>query len=173
MKEVEIEPGGVLKIEEKEYFGGTYSLLEKIRMNGVGSPKIIYESGIPVFDDFVRDVEGELSFVSFELLKNGLILRLNRKLELRCAGTRLSDIEAIRLVAFRIEVSKVVRRNSPGKIVHRGILEIFEQDNEVSTFNIFTQNFQSLLKFFQKKPFEGKLAYSISDKEPEKDDFEW
>ena len=152
MKEVEIETSGILTPEEIDYFGGTYSFWERIRLQGVGSPKIIYEKGIPAFDAFVRDVEGELSFVSFELLRNGLILRLNVKLELRCVGTRLTEIDKIKLIAFR---------NEGGKDYH-GELEIILLNGSSCTFEVFTQNFSSLLQFFRKQPFVGKLAYSIN-----------
>lgn len=169
MKTVEIEESGVLEDEEKAHFGGTYSLWERLKMGGTGSSKIVYESGIDHFDQLDRGIANELGFVSFEILKNGLILRLNRNQRLRCVGVRLSELEQIRLVAFRIELRYRRFNGYRTKIVHRGELELLEVDGTSSRFSIFTQNFESLLQYFNRKELVSKLHYSISELPPEKD----
>jgi hypothetical protein len=44
-REVIIEKGGSITGRDKFYFGGEFSFLEKIKMGGTGSTKVIYESG--------------------------------------------------------------------------------------------------------------------------------
>jgi len=169
LKTIETELSGILEEEEKEYFGGTYSFLERIKLRGIGSPKIIYHAGIPAFDVLNEYVENESSFVSFEVMKNGLILRLNRTQRLRCVGTRLTDLAAIKLIGYKIEFKRRGWNDLPNRIVHMGILEIEELDGSHCTFRIFTQNFDDLLRFFKKTPFRGKFSYHISDN-PTKED---
>ena len=95
MKLIKTQPGGVLSLGEKIYFGGPYSFWEKLKMKGIGSPKMVYDSGIEEFDEEDTGVGGEVSFVSMEVLKNGLIIRLNRNNRHRSVGIRLTDIEKI------------------------------------------------------------------------------
>lgn len=172
MKVVEIELSGILDDEEKEYFGGTYSFWERIKLKGVGSPKIVYHKGIPVFDTLNDLVENDSSFVSFELMKNGLILRLNRIQRLRCVGTRMTDLEAIILTAYKIEFKRTKWNQPPSRIVHMGILEIRELDGSHCTFRIFTQSFDDLLKFFKKAPFAGKFTFQVSENPTQEDKLE-
>lgn len=169
MRPVEIELSGVLVDSEKAYFGGSFSFLERIKMGGIGSPKIVYEQGIPEFDALDRGVENEVSFASFELLKNGLILRVNRNQRLACVGLKISDIDRIQVTAYRIEIPSSRWSRNRTRIVHRGVLEIIGKDQSASRFSIFTQNFEPLLKFLQKDQLIDKLDYKISDDPPEKD----
>ena len=162
MKTIEIELSGVLEEEEVHYFGGAYSFFERIRMKGIGSPKIVYRSGVPAFDALNEFTPTEFSFVSFELMKNGLILRLNRTQRLRCVGTRLTDLESIKLTAYQIQLQRSSWAKLQQKTVLMGVLEILEKDGTSSKFQIFTQNFDGLLKFFTKPVFADKFVYSIS-----------
>lgn len=172
MKVVEIELSGILDDEEKEYFGGTYSFWERIKLKGVGSPKIVYHTGIPEFDALNDLVENDSSFVSFELMKNGLILRLNRIQRLRCVGTRLTDIKAIKLTGYKIKLKPTKWHQNATKVVHMGILEILEVDDTRCSFRIFTQNFDDLLKFFKKAPFADKFTFQVSDNPTEEEEKE-
>ncbi len=172
LKIVEIELSGILEEEEKEYFGGTYSFWERIKLKGVGSPKIVYHAGIPTFDALNDYVENDNSFVSFELMKNGLILRLNRIQRLRCVGTRLTDIEAIKLTGYKIKLKHTKWHENANKVVHMGILEILEVDGTRCSFRIFTQSFDDLLKFFKKAPFAGKFTFQLSENPTEEEEKE-
>ena len=169
MNSVEIERSGVLADSEKAYFGGAYSFWERIKMSGVGSSKIVYLNGIAAFDAMNDGIENEMNFVSFEIMKNGLILRLNRTQKLACVGVKITEIEKIKLTAYRIVVPDPGLNRKITKIIHRGVLEITEYNGEVCSFSIFTQNFESLLKYFTKKEFSDKFEYSVSDAAPEKD----
>jgi hypothetical protein len=167
-REVIIEKGGSITGRDKFYFGGEFSFLEKIKMGGTGSTKVIYESGITAFDQLGQVAENELSFVNFELLKNGLLMRLNRNQQIRCVGIRLDDIQTIELLAFRIEVIKNKWGKTVKEIVYRGELAIHSTDGEQINLQVITQQFKSLLRFLKRKPFEGKFRHSISPLPPEK-----
>lgn len=169
VKELKLNLSGDLTKQEKAYFGGSYPFVDKLRKFGMGSSKLIYKSGIPAFDEVARGVENEIGFVNFELLKNGLIVRLNQNQRTKGVGVKLTDVKAIHLVAYRIEVQYKQYYRMVRKVVHRGELEIIDIQNNIASFQVLTQNFEGILEFLQKVEFDAKLNYSISLNPPEKD----
>ena len=135
------------KLKIKHILAETYSFVDKLKMSGTGSPKILYVSGVPVFDEMDNGLESEVSFVSFELLRDGLIARLNRNQRYSCAGVRLSDIQQINFTAYRLE-SRVLKQ--PPRISLRGDLEIVEWDQTRSVFLSFSTEFSFLPQVFAK-----------------------
>jgi len=150
------------------YFGGQFSFWEKVKRKGIGSPKLIYEAGVEGFDKINRSIQGEIGFVNFELLKNGLILRLNVNQRHSCLGVKLSDVKAINLVAYRIEIKYRQFGSVIKKIVHRGELEVVEA-NERIIFTIVSREFSGIKAFFEKEDFKDRFHYSISTNPIEKD----
>lgn len=169
MKVVKLQADGQLLKRDLAFFGGAYSFLEKIRRRGVGSSKVIYEKGIPAFDEVDRGLVNELGFVNFELLKDGLLLRLNQNQRTSCVGIRLSELTNIDLVAFRIELRQKEMGRWQTKIIHRGELAIWKEEERVGEFSILSAHFKSLLAFFKEEAFKDKFSYSVSTAPPEKD----
>jgi len=169
MRVVKTNQAGQLLKSELKAFGGAYNLWEKFVNNGVGSSKVIYDEGLEVFDDVDRGVMGEIRFVSFELLRDGLLLRLNQNQRKLCLGVELSEIEAISLTGFRIEIGERKYRKLRTRIVHRGELTISERQGAITSFSVVTQEFETINNFFGKSAFTGKFNFSISDAPPEKD----
>lgn len=168
MRKIKTNNSGELLSSEKIHFGGEYSLWEKLKKKGIGSAKIIYAEGIEEFDKLSRNIEGEISFVSFEILKNGLILRLNRNQRVECVGLKLDQLETIDLVGYRIDI---VFRDGSKKKVHRGELEIKALNGEVSNFSVIAREFKALVEFFQREELIDKFNYSISTDPPELDGY--
>ena len=169
MKPLKTNPSGHLSPKDIIHFGGEYSTLEKIEKGGIGSTKLIYDSGLEAFDKLSRDIPGEIGFVNFELLKNGLILRLNINQRLCCLGVRLSDIERIDLVGYRIEIrQKQLSGQVETKIVHRGDMQIVERSG-TSKFSVVVREFESIVNYLSKVEFTGAFNFSISTNPPEKD----
>lgn len=169
MRIVKTNQAGELISSEVKNFGGAFSLWEKLKNKGVGSAKVIYDEGIEAFDAQNRGVVGEVSFVSFELLQDGLLLRFNQNQRTLCLGLKLSEIDAINLTAFRIEL--VVKKKFQAaftKIVHRGVLEINEKGGITTSFSVVTREFTDVKSFFEKSVFTGQFSFRISDTEPEK-----
>lgn len=55
---------------------GPYSFWERFKMGGTGSKRVYYKSGIPYFDNVIGE-STDLPFVSFEMLKNAIFIRLS------------------------------------------------------------------------------------------------
>lgn len=91
MHPLETESTGNLTPAELARFGGTYTFREKLQLGGTGSSKIIYQEGIPTFDELRRGIQNEVAYANFEWLKNGLILRLNINQRLSCVGLTLEE----------------------------------------------------------------------------------
>lgn len=165
MKLVEIELSGILEEEEVDFFGGPFSFRENVRLKGTGSPKVYYSKGIPEFDKLNEYVENETSFVSFEIMKNGLILRLNRTQRMCCVGALLTSLKAIRLTGYRKAV-QLRRWFYKQEIVHRGLLEIEESDGTLSSFHVPEQNFKGLQRYFSKPIFQDLFVYQVGTTAP-------
>lgn len=166
MQQLTIDGGGQLLRRDLRYYGGAYSAWYRLANGGVGSSKMIYRAGIPAFDALDRGVGGEISFVTFELLRGGLLLRVNRSQRLACIGIRLTDIDRIELVGHRIDVRQ---RGGASRIVHRGELTIREQGGEVLNFSIIVREFSSLLAYLNRAELQPFLTFAISDEAPEDD----
>ena len=169
MKTLKTNNSGQLSVKDTIHFGGEYTSWEKVKNGGIGSTKLIYDSGLKEFDKLSRNLPGEIGFVNFELLKNGLVLRLNINQRLCCMGVRLCEINRIDLVGYRIEVKqKQLVGQVVNKIVHRGDMQIVTQIG-TSKFTIVMREFGGIVKYFSKVEFIGVFNFSISIKPPEKD----
>ncbi len=166
MRILKITPSGHLTRAQIAYFGGGYSFWERLTLRGTGSGRLIWAGGLPHFDELTEIAENELSFVNFEIVKNGLILRLNRNGKTRAAGVRLSDIEAIEMEAFRIAVPKG-RYQTGYRIVHRGTLRLTEKSGEQYDFQVVMRQFEDIVQFFERKELRRKFHYAVSTAAPE------
>ncbi len=164
-----LDKNGDLTRQDKACFGGEYIFFEKVKRSGIGSGKVIYKSGIPEFDAIARGVENELGFVNFELLKNGLIIRLNQNQRIKCVGIKITDVRAINLTASRIEIEYKQHVRMVKKIVYRGELEIIDEQDYKTGFEVFARDYEDVRRFFQKIEFEDKFRHSMSLNPPEKD----
>lgn len=160
MRILKTTPSGHLTRAQITYFGGAYSFWERLTLRGTGSGRLIWAGGLPHFDELTEIAENELSFVNFEIVKNGLILRLNRNGKTRAAGVRLSDIEAIELEAFRVAVP--IESGPDYYIAYRGALRIVENSGEVCSLHILVQQFESFVKFFERSKLKAKFHYAVS-----------
>ena len=169
LRELSTSPNGELDKQEKAFFGGEYGFWAKLRQGGTGSAKLIYESGIAAFDATDRGVENEVSFVTFELLRNGLVLRLNRNQRLRCVGIRLTELKYIDLVGYPIKIQHQGLSRRETKVVHHGELELTGRNGQRSRFSVITQNFAEVLAYFGRKELAAKFRYRISSESPGQD----
>jgi len=158
LRKVKTNLSGELLSSEIKYFGGAYSFREKIKMNGIGSPRMIYDLGIPQFDGLERDVANEIGFVNFELLKNGLIIRLNINNRTACVGIRLSEISKIKLKGFLFTYNE----NS----VFRGELTVIGEWGHLANFVVMGQEYNRLFDFFTKRTLADKFEPDVDMKAP-------
>ena len=168
---VRTQKGGELVRSERINYGGSFTFWERLTRNVVGSSKVIYESGIEQFDLLNRQVEGEITYVNFEILPNGWIFRANRNQRLMTLGVKISDIKEINLIGFRIRIKrKHFMGNYEYRIVHRGELEIiFTGTYRNVNFSVLTGEYESLIGFFRGSKLRKIFNHSISLKEPESD----
>jgi len=159
---------GDLTKSEVAFFGGNYNFVEKLKMNGTGSCKIIYESGINLFDKIKLD-SLETSFINFEILKNGLIIRFNKTQKLAFVGIKLTEIKKLILFAYRIEIRYINPNDKIVKIkkVKRGEFAIVSINNEIVKFTALANNFKVLKSFFEKPHFQNFYEFLISSNPPE------
>lgn len=134
-------------------YGGAYSFFGKLKIGGVGSPKVIYRSGIPEFDIIHYSDDLEKSMTNFELLKGGLIIRINKKQKLAVAIERLSILEKIVLIP------RPIKQN--GQSEKSGELIVKFKDQKPIQFEVGINEFDGIEKYFKKKVFAPFLNVSI------------
>lgn len=166
MIEIKVDKNGKYKPEVIEYLKGQYSFRERIKRRGIGSPKVVYESGIKEFDSLNRGLVSETAFASFELQNNGLIVRMNINQRLSCIGIRTEEIEQINLVAYRVNIRQKIALRRKIKTIHRGELEII-LINETLKFAVRELEFRDILKYFSEADFNEIFRYSICLNFPE------
>lgn len=164
MIEIKADRNGKFSPAMLAYLTGKYSFIERIRKRGVGSSKVIYESGVMPFDILSRGLVTETAFASFELQKNGLIVRMNINQRLSCVGIESAEIEAINFTAYPVVLRRGI--SSKRKTVYNGKLEIILR-NETLKFTVRELEFNDILKFFTDADFNEKFRYAVSSDAPE------
>ena len=166
MQVCDLEPEGSAPWELLRKYGGKFGLFEKIKMRGVGSPKIIYTSGLSELDQFVEAIAGsDIPYVNFEYLKNGILARINKTQYLKGVLISYDEIDFIVLS----NVFKYLRKKenslvtSKQKIDYgRGKLEIKINSGEVLVFQVTVQSNDGIEKFFKKnKSLQNKFESTI------------
>jgi len=138
LKKIQLNNKGELIAKDIAFFGGKYTFMERFRMSGIGSPKVVYKQGVPYFDE-LASIENEVSFANFELMKNGFLIRIHRNLQLRYIGYQLHEI-------LKIEFNNKVEKN-------RLLIKTLD---EVIIFKVPLQSIGNIKTFFDKKIFAGK-----------------
>jgi len=142
MQVIEIEANGNAPWEILRKYGGTYRFFEKIKMGGVGSPKIVYQSGFSEIDALMDDIGSDLCYINFEFLKKGLLGRVNKGQKLIGVIMHLDEIEKIFL-----SINSMDESNKKATI---GLLEIFSYSGEVLVCGVTAQGYGGIEKFFRK-----------------------
>ena len=149
---------GYLSDRDLTRYGGKHSWLYQLRHDGTGSVRIPYLYGIRHFDEGRRDVAGEMPFVSFELLKNGLILRWNCNQRIRCVGVQLSSIERIELTGHQILFQN---RYWQEAAFHYGKLTFTVSGEEPIIFEVVSREFPKIKSYFEKAVFRNKTILKL------------
>ena len=160
---------GKLPQNARRFLGEKYSLLEALRLGGSGSPRIVYQAGIPTFDSTDESEAIKPAFVNIERWKEGLLFRLNRQQFQAAAGIRYADLQHIELIAFRILTVQRRLGRITTRIVHRGELTFVDQVGARCSFTVPTRYFTSTLQFFQHNAFQDWFRYAVSLDPPERD----
>lgn len=159
MVEIKADRNGKFSPQAVEFLQGQYTFIERLKRRGVGSSKVVYEAGISAFDNLLRGLETEIAFASFELQKNGLIVRLNINQRLGCVGITLTEIESINLISCPAKIKRGL--STKRKIIHTGKLE-FRLYNGTLRFAIRELEYTEILKFFTNAGFAEKFRFSVS-----------
>lgn len=164
MKILKTKKGGELTESEKDYLGGEFSVLEKLKNKGSGSNRFIYHKGLDEFDSLKRGVEGEIVFVNLELFKNGLVLRANCNQRTRSIGYKLNELTSISMIGFRIQVRyHIIFWFYLNRIVHDGQLEIQEASSAGNMkFSVIPSEYKALSRFLRSTHLVNVFSESIS-----------
>lgn len=88
----------------QEELGGQFSFLNKVKLGGIGSPKLIYQKGIKEFDQ-LKTANQDLNYINFELFPNAIVGRFTKKGESVGVIISQEEIEKIQFESRRIKIS--------------------------------------------------------------------
>lgn len=137
-------------------YGGAYSLLDQLLNGAASSVKIVYESGLPAYDELRAYVENEPIFVSFQRLRGALVLRANKSQRLRLVIIPYIHIREIYLQPLHhrrisLDRASLERYNTEGTVT----LNVYQ--HAPIQFYIPGRNDRAILRFFQHRRFSEIL----------------
>jgi hypothetical protein len=152
MQVCDLEPQGSAPWELLRKYGGKFGLFEKIKMGGVGSPKIKYISGLPEVDEFVEETAGnDIPHLNFEFLKNGLLARINKTQYLKGVMIAYDEITSINLsISEKLLSQGNIFEELEKTNIKSAELIIESLHGETLTCEVSTQAYMNLKKYFQK-----------------------
>ncbi|MFN7115156.1 MAG: hypothetical protein ACK4TA_00055 [Saprospiraceae bacterium] len=167
MEIIAVDAAGNISAKVLKQYGGAFTWKAALQMRGVGSPKVIYQAGVAAFDALNAFNENELLFANFEILPQGLLIRINKSQLLKAGILPKKALLQIVLTGFQVALRY---RSFAGivktKIVHKGILEIDGQDGQTVRFEVPVSVFKATLQFFQKDFFQDSFTYVESENPP-------
>lgn len=78
----------------RNYLGGHFSFLKTLMRGGTGSQRMVYKSGLPLFDTIAAQYT-DLNYCNFQQYQEGLAIRMCRRAEGYIAAMRYQEITRI------------------------------------------------------------------------------
>lgn len=164
MQVCELEPQGSAPWELLRKYGGKFGLFEKIKMGGVGSPKVKYISGLPEVDQFIEETAGsDIPHLNFEYLKNGLLARVNKTQYLKGVLIAFDEIKSIDLsISEKLLTHGNILEELKKVNIKSAELIIKSLEGEKLTCEVSTQAYIKIKKYFQRnKILQNKFHSEI------------
>ncbi len=140
-------------------YGGEYSFFDNLRMGGIGSPNMVYQSGLEAFDEVAQLDSPEIPLVNIALLKKGVIVRINKRQKLASAICLTEHIKHIHIQSFQLPHIEFNHE------VTVGIISV-EMGEHLLQLSIPAKNHASTIKFFEKPFFQGKSKATLLHEAP-------
>ncbi len=158
------------KIPKKgiDYLGGEFNFIQSLINGGTGSTKFIYLSGIKEFDSLVNTNQ-DTFYTTFEVFKNGLALRSNKRNSNLVLLIKFSDIKAIEIISKRIIIKYKFR-----DIIKKKAEVIINTNRSGIKLGLLPIYYNEGIKYFSKKVFSQKCEFIIKEKAlDESEDLGW
>ena len=154
----ELEPNGDAPWELVRKFGGRFGIFERLKMGGIGSPKLKYLSGSIEIDKFIEETAGsDIPYTNFEYLKKGILVRVNKTQYLKGILISFDEISKISLVTPQ---KMLEERNIFGELekafYELPYLKIEFLEEEALVFEVIVQSYNGIKKYFEKNKWLGE-----------------
>jgi len=166
MQVCDIDLDGSAPWELLRKYGGKFGFFEKIKMGGVGSPRIVYKSGFSQIDDFLERVPGsDVPYTNFENLKNGILVRINKTQFYKGILIALDEITYIELsISKKLLTQGNFQEELEKANIESAQLIITSLHEQQLHCEVPLQSYEGLRNFFQKhKILKDKFQSEIID----------
>ena len=152
MEFIKFEPDSTVPKEIAILYGGNYNIVQSILIGGIGSPEVIYQYGIPFFDEHLASSKHRPTRkTTFSLMQKGLIIRLNNISELKGCLLHFDEIGNIMLKNYAdIQIINRHKMQEDGIKVQASLTIILKNSVELF-FEVPWTNVKRLAQFFNKK----------------------
>ncbi len=150
-------PNGQIPPKICANFGGEFSLFQKIRMGGVGSPKIIFQANTQQINELQLFEEIPI-YANLELLKTGFALRMWQHRAFRAIVFGLDEPTQIEWQPYHIQTNK------PNVFAADLFFRMPTQDLAVF---IPPNSYRKMTQFIQKIHFKHLIIREQIEKNPE------
>ena len=157
MKILLLTPNGQLPPQILTNFGGEYSFFEKIKMGGVGSPRMILQAEESQLDE-LQLIDNQFIYSNIEILKKGFVLRVWQNRAFRAIVFGKSEIREMTFEKYPMLTAK------PN--IFAG--EVHIQCTDISLHLFIPPNlFKKTITFFQKSTFDFLKIYESEARKPQ------
>ena len=160
MEIVELGYGGKLRSKWVEYSGRGYNLVEKIKLRGIGSPRLIYYGGLSRFD-VVSNRSNDTNYVNIELFRAGLALRLKKEDLFVCALIPKADLQEVDFETFKIKIYY----NGKEIVKSAARISLLLESHKIDLL-LGAAYYKPGLAFFKKTFFENSISFRIDPSPP-------
>lgn len=155
MQIINLPYDGQLSSRHIKHLGGNFNWLEILKLQGIGSSKFIYDSGIEAFDQ-LKELTTATNIVNLEILKGGLVIRFKKQNIYQGCLLHYDEIDEISVVSQRLRVIY----NGREKIVHQA--EINVQLNATGfKLMLIPSYYADGLKFLNKEPLRKYCRFEM------------
>jgi hypothetical protein len=148
---------------------GKYTFIQKLRLKGTGSPRLVYHGGSSNFDE-IAAIDDNLNYAQIELFPHGMAVRMRKRSNGQAAAILFKDLTLFDFKTWKLEV----HLPTSIQIVNVGELTISTDDHTL-VFSVNGSVFSSIREFLLKKEFSGiaRLIQIDEVQKPEAGDFSY
>ena len=151
---------GIVSDEAAKHAGGKYGFFQRLMVGGTGSPIVYYQYGLKEFDQVAR-YSKETNAVSFEILREGYLIRFIKRNKGYAAIFRFKETNMLFLKVFKVMA------------IHYGIekerdaaILMLDAAGKKMLFDVPHFKYPFFRRYLETRPYKNYLRIYRSSQEP-------
>lgn len=153
---------GIVSDEAAKHAGGKYGFFQRLMVGGTGSPIVYYQYGLKEFDQVAR-YSKEINAVSFEILREGYLVRFIKRNKGYAAIFRFKETEM-----FFLKVFKVMAIHYGIEKARDAAILMLDAAGKKMLFDVPHYKYPFFRRYLETRPYRKYLKIYQSPQEPVK-----